>query len=306
MKWLQGQLKRFSDAHPGVMTYLRTVPPTGLADPDAVLPDVLLHMPGDLQQPEQLLSPLKGSLAARESLLRCGRWQGEQYGLPLCWGAWVLACTPTPDADLPAPVPTSLLGRPSSTAAPPSKATYPLQQAVAADLPLMAPEGAAIFSLQCILGPEERPPADHVTPAASADAYSAFRGGRCFSAMLTTGQIAALESGGVPFTVLTPQEIVTDQVWLAGVTRDAIPEAAELLAFLTGRDAQQALSSQCLHTVREDMTLYAPGIPHQVEQAARLALTAPCAYLPPSQVQQAAWQALQGRLSLSDALLPLL
>ena len=306
MKWLQGQLKRFSDAHPGVMTYLRTVPPEELGTPGAVLPDLLLHMPGNLQQPEAALSPLSGSLTVRESLLRCGRWQGEQYGLPLCWGAWVLAFTPDKDDALPAPEPTSLLGRPSATAAPMKRAAYPLPQAMAAALPLMSPEGAALLSLQCILSPDERPPVDRIGAAGTADVFSAFRSGRCFSAMLTTGQLAALEDSGSVCTAMPPAEIVTDQVWLAGVTRTAIPEAAELLAFLTGPDAQRALSSQSLHTAREDLTLYAAGVSHQVEQAARLALAAPCAYLPQEQIRQAAWQALQGRLSLSDALLPLL
>ena len=85
--WLREQLKVWEKRHPGVMTYLRTVSPEEIAAEQAVLPDIILYMPGDIAAPEEIFSPLSGELNAKESLLRAGRWRNQQYGLPLCYGA---------------------------------------------------------------------------------------------------------------------------------------------------------------------------------------------------------------------------
>lgn len=311
--WLTGQLKAFEKAHPGVMTYLRTVSPEEAQEPGAVLPDIILYMPGDLTSPQELFTPLTGPFAAREALLRAGRWRGAQYGLPLCWGAWVLAIDSAlePGAAL-TPAPTTLLGRPAATTAPSAAPGYPREAASAADCALQSPGGAALLSLQCILAPDDRPPLpEDLAQRTPAEVYAAFQARQCATAMLTTGQATAftsLVSGGkgFPFRIMTPAEIVTDQVWMASLTPSAPEEAAALLTFLTGSDAQQALISQGLHTVREDLTLYAAGFSAEVEQAGQRGLSAVNAYLPAQEVQSAAWQALQGTLDLSEALLPLL
>ena len=129
--------------------------------------------------------------------------------------------------------------------------------------------------------------------------------------MLTTGQITAFSAlvsggGGFPFRVMTAEAVITDQVWLAGVVQGAPTEAAQLLSHLSGKEAQQALSAQGLHTVRRDMTLYAAGMSARIEQAARKALTAINAFIPEDAVKSAAWQFFQGTCGLSEALLPLL
>lgn len=311
--WLTSQLKKWEKQHPGVMTYLRTVSPEEALLPDAVLPDVILYMPGDFTAPQEVFAPLSGTLTGREELLRAGRWKGEQYGLPLCWGAWVLAIDSTLEPGSAAtPVPTTLLGKPAATAAPSTAPGYPVDAASAAQCPLQAPGGAAVLSMLCILGPEERPPLPQdFAQLSPAEVYGAFQARRCATAMLTTGQATAFTSltssgKGFPFRILSPTEIVTDQVWMASVTPDAPPEAAALLSFLTGTEAQQALTSQGLHTVRDDLTLYTAAFSAEVEQAGRRALSAINAYLPAQQTLDAAWQALQGTLGFSEALLPLL
>lgn len=311
--WLTQQLRAWEKQHPGVTTYLRAVSPEEAQSPGAVLPDVMLHMPGDLTAPEALLQPLDSPDGLREELLRCGRWRGEQLSLPLCWGAWVLAVDSAlePGTAL-TPAPTTLLGRPAATASPTSAPGYPLAAASASACPLQSPGAAALLSLQLLLPPGERPPfPDDLAQKTPADVYADWQGRRCASAMLTTGQVTAftsLVSGGkgFPFRVLVPEEIVTDQVWLASLTADAPLEAASLLAFLTGAEAQQALAAQGLHTVRDDLTLYAAGFSAEVEQAAGTGLSAVNAFLPAQDVQSAAWQSLQGTLDFTSALLPLL
>lgn len=315
--WLKQQLRAFEKAHPGVSTWLRTVSPEDLTDPEAVLPDVILYMPGNLSSPEQHFLPLTGEMAARdglirEELLRCGRWRGEQYGLPLCWGGWVLAVDsalePGPAVT---PAPTTLLGRPAVTGAiQATPAPYPLEAASAAACALQSPGGAALFTASLLL--EKRPPlpADFGTLSPS-DVYAAFQRRDCATAMLTTGQataFASLTSGGSGFAhrVIVPEEIITDQVYLASVTADAPREAALLLSYLASADAQKALFAQGLHTVRSDLTLYASGVSAQIEQAGHQSLSAINAYLPAEQVQTAAWSFFQQQNTLSDALLPLM
>jgi len=311
--WLTAQLKAWEKQQPDVMTYLRTVSPEEAASTDAVLPDIILYLPGDFTAPQTLFTPLTGELPAREPLLRAGRWQGEQYGLPLCWGAWVLAIDSAlePGSAM-TPAPTTLLGRPAATAAPSAAPGYPLASAVQAECPLQSPSGAAVLSLLCILSPEERPPLpDDFAQFSPSDVYSAFQARKCASAMLTTGQATAFNSltsagKGFPFRIMTPTEIVTDQVWMASITPDAPPEAAALLHFLTSAPAQQALITQGLHTVRDDLMLYTTGFSAGVEQAGQRAFSAVNAYLPAQQIRDAAWQVLQGTLGFSEALLPLL
>lgn len=316
--WLKGQLRQFEKQHPGVSTYLRTVSPEELANPGTVLPDVVLYMPGDVTEPAAYFLPLSGEMTARdgllrEELLRCGRWRGTQYGLPLCWGTWVLAIDSALEPGSAAtPAPTTLLGKPAATAD--ASATpepgYPLEAAMQNECALQSPGGAALFTLGLLL--EEHPPLPEGfgTPS-SGEVYAAFQRRQCATAMLTTGQataFAGLTSGGsgFPHRIMTADEVITDQVWLASVAADAPPEAALLLGFLTSADAQKALSGQGLQTVRRDVLLYAAGLSSKVESAARKSLSAINAYIVAEEVHSAAWQFFTDRITLNDALLPLM
>ncbi len=317
--WLKAQLRRFEKQHPGVSTYLRTVTADVLTEPDTVLPDVVLYMPGDVTSPENLFLPLSGKMTARETglvreeMLRCGRWRGEQLGLPLCWGAWVLAIDSALEPGSAAtPAPTTLLGKPAVTSAADAtpEPSYPLEAASQAVCGLQSPGGAALFTLGLLL--EEYPPLPmDFGSLSAAEVYAAFQKRQCATAMLTTGQATAFAGltsagNGFPFRIMTAEEVITDQVWLASVTADAPREAALLLSFLASAEAQKALSAQGLQTVRSDLTLYTAGMSAQVEQAARRSLSAINAYVDWEKTHSAAWQYSQRRMPLSDALLPLM
>lgn len=318
VSWLKGQLRTFEKQHPGLSTYLRTVDAAELSAPDAVLPDMVLYMPGNVTVPETLFVPMTGEVTVREDglireeLLRCGRWQGMQYGLPLCWAGWVLAIDSALEPGTAVtPAPTTLLGKPVSTDGPATQEPgYPMEEAMQAEHALQAPAGTALFTLGLLL--EHHPPLpEDFAALSSGEVYAAFQKRQCATAMLTTGQVTAFEGivsggGGFPFRVMTAEEVITDQVWLASITPDAPKEAAWLLAHLTSAEAQTALSSQGLFTVRRDMTLYASGMPAKVERAGRSSLAAINAYIPAADVLPAAWQFFQGTSTLDEALLPLL
>lgn len=306
--WLTAQLQAFAKHHPGVMTHLRIVSPQELTVPDAVLPDLVLFQPGDVTDPAAHFVPITGDWPLRAPLLHAGQLDGTQYALPLCWGAWVLAIDSALDpAPAATPAPAPLLGRPAATEAPVQPPAYPLAAASAADVPLQSPGGAALISLASLLPASGRPPLPQsfaqLTPA---EVYAAFQGRKCASAMLTTGQLTAFSSlvsagRGFPYRTLVPPGVTTDQLLMAALTADTPPQAVELLQFLTGAQAQQALTSQALQTVRDDLTLYATGLPHAVEQAGKQLLLAVNAFLPADQAQSMAWQVWQGLAPLPDA-----
>ena len=311
--WLREQLKVWEKRHPGVMTYLRTVSPEEIAEEGAVLPDIILYMPGDLTAPEEIFSPLSGELNAKESLLRAGRWRNQQYGLPLCYGAWVLAIDSAIEpGNAATPAPTTLLGRPAATD--PAQATedpgFPLEAASRADIPLQAPAGCGLFTLASLL--TERPAlSDDFATLTASEVYSGFLSRKYATALLTTGQLTALTSltasgNGFPFRALVPREIITDQVWFGSVVEGASEEAASLLAWLTSTEAQRALTKQGLYSVRDDLRLYAAGPEAQVETAAGRSLTAINAYIPLADAQAAAWQVFTGREDMAGGLLPIL
>ena len=139
-----------------------------------------------------------------------------------------------------------------------------------------------------------------------AEVYAAFRERRCATAMLTTGQITAFSAlvsagRGFPFRAIVPERVTTDQLLMAGLTANAPAQAAELLRFLVDVQAQQALTAQELHTVRDDLTLYAAGVPATVEQAGQRELCATNAFLPVQQAHALAWQVFQGTAPLPTA-----
>ena len=316
--WLKSQLRQFEKQHPTVSTYVRTVSAAELTAPDALMPDIVLYMPGDVTDPAVYFLPLSGEMVTsdgllREELLRCGRWQGQQYALPLCWGTWVLAIDSALEpGNTVTPAPTTLLGHPigSDTPAVTESPAYPLEAARQAACTLQSPGGTALFTLGLLV--EERPPLPETfATLTSTDVYASFQRRQCATAMITTGQATAFagltnSGSGFPHRIMAAEEMITDQVFLASVTAEAPKEAALLLSFLTAAEGQRALSTQGLHTVRSDLTMYATGLSAQVEQAGRRVLTAINAYIPADTVRHAAWQFFQGQLTLDEALLPLL
>lgn len=280
-KWVDAQMSAYERHHPGTLIYLRQVSPEELRAPEAILPDIVLFMPGDVQAPESLFSPLTSDAPLFAGLLSGAQRQGETYALPLCWGAWALAVDAAYD-DQPAttPAPTTLLGRPAATASPEATAApFPLEKANAADCPLLSPGGCALSALRAIFADQTMPrlTADfaQLTPDA---VYQRFRARQCASAMLTTGQLTAFSDvtsagKGFAFRVMTAKTVATDQVLLGAIAREAQPEAADLLAFLTSRGVQEQLARQGLFSAREDLALYPVGWAAEIEQAARREIT---------------------------------
>lgn len=311
--WLTSQLREWEKQNPSVMTYLRSVTPDELLSAGAVLPDIVLFMPGDFTDPSGVLTPVADPGGLREELLRSGVWRGSQYGLPLCWGGYVLAIDGALEPGSAAtPAPTTLLGKPAATAAPSTAPPYPLEAASAASCPLQCPGGAALFSLCALWEADERPPLpENFAQLTPAEVYAAFRSRACATAVLTTGQATAFSAltsagKGFPFRIMVPDQIVTDQVWLAGVTQEASPAAEVLLRFLTSVPAQSALASQGLHTVRDDLRLYSVDFSAETEAASHRQLSVINAFLPAGDVHGAAWQTFQGSVSITSALPPLL
>ena len=313
MSWLRAQLAAFEKQNPGVMTYVRQVSAQDCMTAE-VKPDVILHMPGDFTAPEALLLPLAGGMDVSEALLRCGRWKGAQYGLPLCWAGWALAIDSAMD-DVPAvtPAPTTLLGKPAATESASATPTpgYPVDKASHADTALLAPGGAGLFALTQLLPPDQRPVLDaSFLMDSPADTYQAFLSKKCASALLTTGQLVAFESlqragKGFAVRILTPQEIITDQVWLAGLARDT-DTGRRFLAALISEDAQRALTAQGLYGALLERVMYTGGTGALIEAAARRGFTALNAYIGPENAATSAWQAFFGQVTLNEALLPLI
>lgn len=296
--WLRESLKAWEKQTPGAMTFLRVVSPEEIVREDAVLPDVLLYTPGSIAAPQELFAPLNSITGVREPLLRAGRWQAQQYGLPLCYAGYALAVDGSAEPHLATtPAPTTLLGRPAATAEAAASPTPGIPESIE----ILAPGGCGLFTLGSLT--QQCPP----LPAtqAQAEVYQRFRARQAPAALLTTGQITALQ-GQFPFRVLTPEEIITDQVFMASLFPGADESAAELLAFLISPDRQRRLSQQGLYTVREDLRLYASGTEALMEAASARALTVINAYISPEDVQAAAWQYYHGQQGLSTALTPLL
>lgn len=307
--WLKKQLRQFEKQHPGVMTYLRQVTPDALTAPDAVLPDLILYTPSTLTNPAELFAALSVPEHLSSALLQCGCWQGQQLALPLCWGGYVLAVDSRFDAAPAAtPAPTSLLGQSYATPAPDaSPQPYPYDAILAADTPLLTAPGSAMLILFDMLDPSLRPP---LTDSAltQSEVYARFRSRQCASALLTSGQLTAFQAltaagKGFACSAIVPERIITDQVLLASIVQGAEDSAApELLAFLISRSAQQALTSQELHTVRTDLKLYASGVPAQLESAARQSLTALNAFVSSEDIAAASYLVSCGQSTIEQVL----
>ncbi|MBQ8536812.1 MAG: hypothetical protein IJ461_05340, partial [Clostridia bacterium] len=98
--YLKKQAAAYEKAHTGVRLYLRAAQASELADPQAVLPDGVIFAPGAIPEPERLLTPLAGAWPMADSLLMAGKWQGEQYALPLLLGGYALAASDQGESSL--------------------------------------------------------------------------------------------------------------------------------------------------------------------------------------------------------------
>ena len=81
----------FEKQQPGLRIYLRRVDAHELSLPDAVLPDVVLHVTGDISAPEDGLIPVAHSAEMPDVKAASGCLQGRQYGIPLWYSPMVFS-----------------------------------------------------------------------------------------------------------------------------------------------------------------------------------------------------------------------
>lgn len=305
--WLRTQCGNFEKIMPGLTVYLRSVPAGECFVPGAVLPDVICFADGTFSAPEQVLAPLHGTEGVEETFLQSGRWQGEQYALPLAAETWVLAVG---EAYLPSPaqtpVPTTLLGR--AVATPLEERTdataLPLDTLRRQTMPLAA-RGQGLFALGAWLGVQPLPLPEQVM--SQGEILTALYRGEAASALLTSGQWAAAESRMAQgqanaYQVWVPTEALAPRMLYAGLTQSAQPQAAALLSYLISAPAQQGLAQQHLFSVCEDVLLYfsAPWV--EMERTVRKTGAPVNAFWPRERVENAARAAYQGTVALDIAL----
>lgn len=304
--WLRAQCGKFEKIMPGLTVYLRSVPSSECFAPETVLPDVICFADGTFSTPEQVLTPLHGVKSVSETFLQSGRWQGEQYALPLAVEPWVLAVG---DAYLPAPaqtpVPTTLLGRAAATPQPDDSAAMPPLDTLRKQSTPLAARGQGLFALSAWLGVQPLPLPEQVMT--QGEILTALTRGEAASALLTTGQWASLENAmgqgqSAGYQVWALPEALAPRMLYAGLTAQAQPEAAALLSYLISTPAQQELAQQHLFSVCEDVLLYFSSPWVDIERTVRQCGAPVNAFWPKERVENAARAAYQGTVELDMAL----
>ncbi|MBR2923795.1 MAG: hypothetical protein IKC28_02090 [Clostridia bacterium] len=81
----------FEKQRPGLRIYLRRADAQELSAPDAVLPDVVLHVTGDISSPTDGLMPMALPEEMQSGRAASGCCQGRQYGIPLWYSPMVFS-----------------------------------------------------------------------------------------------------------------------------------------------------------------------------------------------------------------------
>lgn len=236
MSWLSKQASLFEKAHSGVKIRLRRAEPGAWTEEGAVLPDLIVFAPGTIDAPETLFIPIAGAEGFLEETLRSGRWQDEQYALPLALGGYaVIIHEKLWPADTEWRTPETEK----------KQVRYALHCAQGGGLVALAqwPEGVAAARTLTVhpdLGQAMLDPA-----------YQDFASGRVAAFVCTLDQVrrfAALEAAGkgFPYRVQALPSGFCDQLLLAGIPvakreADCLAMVETLLQTLTQTEAQNAL-----------------------------------------------------------------
>lgn len=81
----------FEKQQPGLRIYLRRADAQELSVPDAVLPDVVLHVTGDISSPTDGLISITLPAEMQNGTAASGCFQGRQYGIPLWYSPMVFS-----------------------------------------------------------------------------------------------------------------------------------------------------------------------------------------------------------------------
>lgn len=237
MSWLSKQASLFEKSHSGVKIRLRHAQAGAWTEQGAVLPDLIVFSPGTIDAPEALFTPIVGAEGFLEETLRSGRWQDQQYALPLALGGYAVVIH-----EKLWPADTAL----QTPKAEKKQVRYALHCSQGGGLVALAqwPEGV-VAARTLTTHPD-------LGQAIPDQAYQDFATGRVAAFVCTLDQVrrfAALEAAGKGFTYRA-QALPSgfcDQLLLAGIPvaerepqRLAMTEA--LLQTLTQADAQNALT----------------------------------------------------------------
>ncbi len=294
--WLKRQAARFESEKSGVSVYLRMVRPSELTQPDTVLPDLIVFRPGTIKNPESLFLPLAGEFPVVDGAMRAGRFQAQQYAIPVCMDGYVLAYDPSVTGSAAAtPAPTPLLGigaAPSSKPVKENEASFDDLLSSLAHVPrgknaaydFQCTAGMPMLLLSSLCGGKPSFPSGALPSnfgSSSRDTvYGEFLSGRCRAAMLPSRQLRSLAVSNKPFAFLTPPLPATDMYLAAGVVQGGGSDLAlAYLMMLMSQEGQQDLSQSSLMAVSQTVSPYgADPVFSQVELSLKGDLILPNAF----------------------------
>jgi len=271
--WLRRQAAKMEKENDGISIYLRTALQQELSNKDAVLPDLVFFGPGVIKAPEALFVPIAGDLPASDGALRAGKWQNQQYAVPVCVDGYVLVFDPAilgTKAATPAPTPLLGIGaaRPN-TPAPKAEASFddlrdalakiPLEKTAVCDFQSSAGMPLILFTLLSG-GKPGLPSAVFPTGFGSAPretVLSDFATGKSRAAVLAVSQLGSLTRQGKPFSYFPFPLPATDKYLCAGIVPGSGQDLAmRYLNMLLSPTGQQDLSKSGLMSVSSSTSLY--------------------------------------------------
>lgn len=271
--WLRRQAAKLEKENAGISVYLRTALPQELFHKDAVLPDLIFFGPGVIKAPEKLFVPLSGDLSASDGALRAGKWQGQQYAVPVCMDGYTLVYDPAilgTKAATPAPTPLLGIGAArTNTPAPKAETSFddlrdalvktPMGKTAVCDFQSTAGMPLTLFTL--LSGGKQGLPSA-VLPtgfgsAAKETVLSDFVVGKSRAAVLLLSQLGSVTRQGKPFAYFSFPLPATDKYLCAGIVTGSGQDLAMMyLRMLLSPAGQQDLTQNGLMAVSNNVTLY--------------------------------------------------
>ena len=308
--WLRRQAAKMEKENGGISIYLRTALQQELSNKDAVLPDLVFFGPGVIKAPEKLFVPIAGDLPALEGALRAGKWQNQQYAVPVCMDGYVLVYDPAilgTKAATPAPTPLLGIGaaRPN-TPVPKAEASFddlrdalaktPLGKTAVCDFQSSAGMPLILFTLLSG-GKPGLPSAVLPTGFGSASretVLSDFATGKSRAAVLAVSQLGNLTRQGKPFSYFPFPLPATDKYLCAGIVPGPGQDLAmRYLNMLLSTTGQQDLSQSGLMSVSSSASLYgSDGVFGELEEKMQGDLILPNTFLYEEQQMKSVSQGL--------------
>lgn len=282
--WLNARAREFEKLTPGTLVAISRLNETAYQShkENGTLPDIVLLPAYVEQRPAATFIPLAGHLPIKEGILQSGQNQGQQYGLPICVGAYGLmgnvgkmdGLQLGPDSSLQEVAEgMALSGRGIACAV-----SQQLHPETALKAMLAGAELPTQYGIRARLWPDF-----------ALEQKSLFY----VATQREVRRMAVLQSAGRGFEtlLLTPGQSFTDQSLMFLVTRPQhsghgvdfdhrASRAAQFAALLLSEDAQGLLASAGVFATAQGVKLYKDGGMAQLEQALEGALQMPCGFDP--------------------------